>query len=69
MYKQMYYPYFSRKLGENVIESTVHSIKKVFVEELRKRRKSSDVDVLPLKKRGRPVLLGSELDSNIQQYL
>lgn len=42
------------------------------MEELRKRRRSedtSDVDVLPLKKRGRPVLLGSELDSKVQQYL
>jgi hypothetical protein len=42
------------------------------VEELRKRRRSedtSDVDVLPLKKRGRPVLLGSELDSKVQHYL
>ena len=64
--------YFSKKLGENVSESTVHSIKKVYVEELRKRRRSedtSDVDVFPLKKRGRPVLLGSEHDSKVQQYL
>ena len=54
--------YFSRKLEEHVSESTVHYIKKAYVEE-----DASDMDVLPLKKRGRPVLLGSKLDSKVKE--
>ena len=51
-------------------ESTVHYIKKAYVEELRKWRRfgdASDMDVFPLKKRGRPLLLGSKLDSKVKE--
>lgn len=52
--------------------TTVHSIKKAYLEETRAKRAAEDegeVTSLPLKKRGRPVLLGEELDSMVQQYL
>lgn len=58
--------YFSRKLKGNINESTVHSIKKAYVQQ---RQSEQDVLVLPPKKRGRPVLLGAELDSKVQIYL
>ena len=64
--------YFSRKLKENVSESTVQSIRKTYLEELRKRRRyedEEDLDILRCKKRGRPVLLGKALDSKVQAYL
>ena len=51
---------------------TVHSIKKAYLEGMREKRAAEDdgdVTVLPLKKRGRPVLLGEDLDSKVQLYL
>lgn len=48
-------------------------IKKDYTEELKKRRASQDGEVdirnLPLKKRGRPFLLGEDLDTKLQLYL
>ena len=52
--------------------TTVHSIKKTYLEGMREKRAAEDdgnATVLPLKKRGRPVLLGEDLDSNVQLYL
>ena len=59
-------------MKQNVSQTTVHSIKKVYKEELRKRKRSDDgrdLEVLPLKKRGRPLLLGDEVDLKVQLYL
>ena len=64
--------HFSRKLGHPLNASTVHSIKKAFEEEKAKKRTErddEDVEVLPLKKRGRPFLLEADLDRKVQQYL
>ena len=64
--------HFTRKLGHCLNASTVYSIKKVFKEERAKKRTErddEDVKVLPLKKRGRPLLLGEDLDRKVQQYL
>ena len=64
--------FFSRKLKRTVRETTVRSMKAAYAEEtLRKRRggPGGDVTVLPLQKRGRPVLLGSSVDMMVQKYL
>ena len=64
--------FFSRKLDKKVSESTVRSIKSVYAEGVRQKRRADDggdITVLPLKKRGRPILLGQELDTNVQMYL
>ena len=64
--------YFSKKLAKQVSESTVKSIKKAYIEELRKRAwtdEGEDVTSLPRKKRGRKLLLGEDLDSKVQTYL
>ena len=63
---------FSKKLGKPVTESTARSIKKAYVEELEKQRKAEDggeiVCLFP-KKRGRPFILGKDLDAKVQMYL
>ena len=50
----------------------MRSIKNAYVKELRKKQCAEDdgeVSALPSKKRGRPVLLGQELDQKVQLYL
>jgi len=64
--------YFSRKRDKPLNESTVQSIKKAYVEGIRRKREAEDggdIRVLPLKKRGWPVLLGQELDMKDQLSL
>ena len=64
--------YYSRKLEKKVSESTVKSIKKAYVEELRKRPWADDgeaITALPTKKRGRKFLLGQDVDQKVQIYL
>ena len=61
--------FFSRKLDKRVSESTVQSIKNAYVEGLRQKRGAEDrgdITALPLKKRGRRVLVGQELDMKVQ---
>lgn len=61
--------FFSRKLKHPVSTSTVLSIKKLYMEERDRQRESGAIiRQLPLKKRGRPLLLG-EIDSRVQAYL
>lgn len=54
-------------------KSTVQSIKKAYLERLRNKRgeNSSDDEIaeLPPKKRGRPLLLGREMEEQLQLYL
>ena len=48
------------------------SIKKAYVEELRKRPRIDDgeaITALPTKKRGRRLLLGQDVDQKVQIYL
>ena len=65
--------FFSRKLAKNVSKSTVDSIHKVYIEEVKRKRQEKDggdhVKTLLMKNRGRPVLLGNYLDSKVQLYL
>ena len=58
-------------MGKTVNNTTVHSMKRAYLEKREKRRAEDDVDVtvLPWKKRGRPVLLGEELDEKMKMYL
>lgn len=61
--------HFSKKLG-SVSESSVKSIKTSYIEAKRKRSSDSEsIKSLPTKKRGRPLLLGSDLDGQLQLYL
>ena len=63
--------HYSHKLGTKISSTTVQSMKKQYLEERKKKRTEDDHDVssLPLKKRGRPLLLGEELDTKVQMYL
>ena len=65
--------HFSRKLESKVSATIVKSIKKAYVEEMRKRPRSDDgeeeISVLPVKKRGTKLLLGDDLDQKVQIYL
>lgn len=64
--------YYSRKLEKNVSESTLKSLKKVYLDELQKRARTDDhqeLAAVPAKKRGRKVLLGEDLDHIVQVYL
>ena len=64
--------HFSRIWGSKIRDSTVKSIKKAYLEELRKRPRSEDgeeITALPTKKCGRKLLLGEDLDMKVQIYL
>ena len=53
--------HFSKVLGKTLNRSTVHSLKKAYYVELSRKRKAEDdsaITSLPVKKRGRPLLLG-----------
>ncbi len=62
--------YFTRKLNKTISESTVRSIQKSYQSELeRKRRHGKDeIELLPIKKRGRSLLLGEDIDKRVQDY-
>lgn len=62
--------YFIRKLNKTISESTVRSIQKSYQSELeRKRRHGEDeIELLPVKKRGRSLLLGEGIDKKVQDY-
>jgi hypothetical protein len=52
-----------------VSETTANSLKKAYLEGVREKRAAEDngdVMLLPMKKRGRPVLLGEALDRKVQ---
>ena len=59
--------------GTSINESTVCGFKKAYLNELRSKRLREEEDLtvqeLPLKKRGRPLLLGKKLDEAVQQYI
>ena len=63
--------YFTRKLNKTISESTVRSIQKLYQSELeRKRRHGEDeIELLQIKKRGRSLLLGQDIDKRVQDYL
>ena len=52
--------------------STVRRFKKSYQEEVAKRRRigeDDEVKKLPIKKQGRPVILGKSLDEIVQKYI
>ena len=66
--------YFSLKLKKTVSRSTVKSMKKAYEAELRKRRRCDvagfeEITDLPVMKRERKLLIGEDLDQNVQLYL
>lgn len=64
--------YYSRKLGKKISESTIHSIKLAYLKRVKENvGDSSDDDIaeLPPKKRGRLLLLGKNIDKQVQLYL
>ena len=59
-------------MGIVINESTVRKFKKLYTDELSKKRRarnSTPVTELTLKKRGRPLLLGDRLDEMVKQYV
>ena len=53
-------------------ESTVHSIKHSYLDEVKKMRASGSEDVLeslPHRKQGKPLLFGDKIDSMVQVYI
>jgi len=63
--------YYLRKLGHHVHESTIHSIKRSYLDEIKKMRacSSEGLESLPPKKQGRPLLLGDKIDNMVQAYI
>jgi len=64
--------YFSRRVGKKVSQSSVHLIKLSYVECMKGSRGCpSDIEVakLPPKKHGQPLLLGKNVDEQVQLYL
>jgi len=64
--------HYTRKLKRQIRSSTIDSIKLAYLEEIKKLRKTgkdTGLDKLPLKKQGRPVLLGGKIDTMVQEYL
>ena len=66
--------HFSKTLGTELKESTVSTWKKKYLVEVKliqskEGRGAAEVKALPLKKRGRPLLLGSKLDEDVQKYI
>jgi len=64
---------FTKKLEFRINESTMRSIKKDYLDKRHKKRlrEKDDLTVseLPVKKRGRPLLLGKKLDNSVQEYI
>ena len=67
--------YFSSKFGENMSETTMRSIRRAYVERMKRMRtveldeEQAEIIALPPKKLGRPVLLGQQLERLVQIYL
>ena len=63
---------FRPVVGHKISNSTIESLKKAYIKELHCKRQEGDtesINELPELKRGRPVLLGVEIDRQVQLYL
>ena len=63
---------FSKDLEKPLNESTIRGIKQRYLVEVSRKRKAEEdivIERLPERKRGRPLLLGTELDAKVQAYL
>ena len=66
--------HFSEKLGVELKVTTVQTWKGKYRSEISRKRKAGEegditVKSLPVKKRGRPLLLGEKLDSQVRSYI
>ena len=65
--------HFSKKLGYTMNKSMVRGLKQAYLTERRQKRLMEDEDLtvheLPMKKKGRPLLLGKKLDDAVQEYI
>ena len=61
----------SDRQKRNLTPSTIYAWKEKYLQELAKRRHEDkpEVDELPAKKKGRPLMLGAELDKLVELYL
>ena len=62
---------YSKQWGVDLKESTVRTWKTKYTECLRKRKPTEPLPIkaLPVRKQGRPLLLGDELDTAVQAYV
>ena len=64
--------YFSKKLGIQVKHSSVSTWKSKYLMEMKCKAKNGELPVvksLPMKKRGRPLLIGEKLDERVKHYI
>ena len=66
--------HFPKKMGVEVKESSVRTWKTKYRQELERKKRSGEksdlrVQKLPVKKRGKPLLLGEKLDDEVKCYI
>ena len=66
--------HFSKQLGVEMKPTSVQTWKGKYLAEISRKRKAGEtcdlsVKSLPVKKRGRPLLLGEELDTEVKRYI
>ena len=66
--------HFSKQLGVEMKPTSVQTWKGKYLAEISRKRKAGEtcdlsVKSLPIKKRGRPLLLGEELDTEVKRYI
>ena len=66
--------HFSKQLEVELKVTSVHTWKTKYLAELNRKRKAGEADdltvkSLPVRKRGRPLLLGEKLDSQVKSYI
>ena len=64
--------YFSKKLAVEVKSSSVSTWKNKYLKEMKRMTRSGEepiVKCIPLKKRGRPLLIGEKLDTEVKSYI
>ena len=64
---------FSREFNHSINESTIRGFMKAYLAEVSRKRRADEadlsVDILPTKKRGRPLLLGDKMDTVVKKYI
>lgn len=61
--------HFTKKLGKSISESTVRGWVKKYKQQLQSTPNPEDITELPMAKRGRPLLLGHELDQQVIDHI
>ena len=60
---------FSSKLQVDINESSVRCFKEAYLKEKREAEEDGDIGELPVRKRGRKVMLADKMDEMVQQYI